>query len=61
MDRELLVVGVSHVISAYDGRATILRVAPVEAFTPDPGEVKLRRQRGQKGGGAAVWTGAGGQ
>lgn len=61
VDQDLLIVGVEFAILLYEGRVTRLRVAPVAAFTPDPGAVKLHKKKGTKGkGGAPNWTGAGG-
>lgn len=60
VQQDLLVAEVTTVLSPFEGRETILRVAPVEAFTPDPGEVKLHKTKGRGRGGSVSWTGAGG-
>ena len=44
LDRELLVAGVSFTLNR-DGRRTELTLGPVEAFAPDPGQVKLKHGR----------------
>ena len=41
------------------GRTTELRLAPISAFTPDPGAVKLHKQRAARAGGSIDWTGMG--
>ena len=61
VQQDLLVVQTEFALSAYEGRQTRLHLAPIEAYTPDPGSVKLHRKRGAGTGGAAVWTGAGGK
>lgn len=61
VDRDLLIAGVSFQVNSYHGRVTILRVGPVEAFTPDPGEVKIKKHGGRRRGrgGSPNWNGAG--
>ena len=54
LDQDLLVVRVKQTAAAGPGRRTHLTIAPAEGYTPDPGEVKLRRhkaggRRGSKG------------
>jgi prophage tail gpP-like protein len=58
VDQDLLIARVEYGLSAAEGEVTRLRVAPAEAFTPDPGQVRIRKHKGQ--GGAPIWTGAGG-
>lgn len=59
VDQDLLVGRVEYVLSPSEGEITRLRVAPIEAYTPDPGEVKIHKSKGKRGD-AAIWTGAGG-
>ncbi len=46
LDRELLIAGVSFSISDKHGRTADLILGPVEAYTPDPGSVKLKKGKG---------------
>ena len=50
IDQDLLVVRVRQTASARHGRNTTLTLAPPEGYTPDPGEVKLRKHKGAKKG-----------
>ena len=58
--QDLLIARVEFSLNASGGRTTALHVAPLEAYTPDPGQVKLHKHRG-RGGNCPCWTGAGGQ
>jgi prophage tail gpP-like protein len=63
VDQDLLVVETKFALDDRGGHITELLVGPVEGYTPDPGQVKLRKKRGRKGrgGGSGVnWTGFGG-
>lgn len=59
LDRPLLIARVSYVLNDKRGRCTDLVLGPVEGFTPDPGQVKVRKNK-VKGGGSIDWNGAGG-
>ena len=60
VDQDLLVVRVEFALNATGGRITRLTVAPVEGYTPDPGEVRIRKKRhGKKKGSGVNWDGAG--
>jgi prophage tail gpP-like protein len=60
VDQDLLIARVEFGLSASEGRITTLTVGPVQGFTPDPGQVRLRKKRGGKAANCPVWTGAGG-
>lgn len=63
VDQDLLVVQVSYSLSPSAGTTCELTVAPVEGYTPDPGQVRIHKTRGRKGrgGGSGVnYSGAGG-
>jgi prophage tail gpP-like protein len=61
VDQDLLIARVEFELSARAGRTTKLHVGPVEGFTPDPGEVKIHKKKGNgKGANCPTWTGAGG-
>ena len=57
--QDLLIAQVTFVLSETGGRQTMLRLAPVAAYTPDPGAVKLHRRK-KGAGGSRDWAGAGG-
>lgn len=59
VDQDLLVASVEFRLTEADGRISVLHVAPVEAFTPDPGQVRVHKKKG-KGGAGNIWSGAGG-
>jgi prophage tail gpP-like protein len=54
LDRDLLVYEHRWKIDASSGSTTELGVGPQEGWTPDPGEVKRRKVKGQ----SAIWTDA---
>ncbi len=58
VNQDLLII---QVVFALDqrGRTTELRLAPISAFTPDPGAVKLHKGRHARAGGSVDWTGMG--
>ena len=56
IDADLLVADVEFAQDSASGSVTALMLAPIEAYTPDPGSVKLRKHKGH-GGGAAGWDG----
>ena len=58
LDQDLLVGRVEFGLAAHEGQVTKLRVAPIQAYTPNPGQVRIHKRHG--GGGAPVWGGAGG-
>ena len=58
VDQDLLVAGVQFNLSNGGGRTTALRLGPIEGYTPDPGQVKLRKHKGSSQSGIN-WTGAG--
>lgn len=66
VDQDLLISGVTFRIDAQGGRVTHLSLGPVEGFTPDTGQVRLKTKRGARGhkgragAGGANWDGAGG-
>ncbi len=43
-----------------EGSITEMELGPVEGYTPDPGEVKVKKGKSGKGKNAVSWTGAGG-
>jgi prophage tail gpP-like protein len=47
IDRDLLVAEVEYLLDDRGGRVTRLLLGPIEGYTPDPGQVKFRRQRGE--------------
>ena len=49
----------THYRKGPDGDVCEMELGPVEGYTPDPGEVKIKKHKGAKGG-AINWTGAGG-
>jgi len=49
IDRELLISKVTYLCDNEGGVRTTLTVGPAEGFTPDPGEVRLRKNRGDFG------------
>lgn len=63
LDQDMLIAGVRFTVGE-QGQETELTVGPPEAYTPDPGEVKLRKHKGSRGkggkGGEFNWSGAGG-
>ena len=60
IDADLLVARVKYFLDATSsGHSTTLELGPVEGYTPDPGEVKLHKTKGRKGGGLNL-SGAGG-
>jgi len=62
VDQDLLIARVEFALAAGTGRTTTLHVAPVQAYTPDPGQVKLHKHKGKgHGGNCPNWQGAGGQ
>ncbi len=64
VDADLLIARVEFALDAHTGRTTTLHVGPVQAFAPDPGQVRLHKQhgrrRGRGRGGCPNWSGAGG-
>ena len=60
IDADLLVVRVRYRLDGYNGHVTELDLGPVEGYMPDPGEVKLHKVKGAKGGSGINWGGAGG-
>jgi prophage tail gpP-like protein len=56
---DLLIVRVKFGVDERLGQVTELDVGPVAGYTPDPGEVRLRKSKG-KGGHGIDWSGAGG-
>ena len=54
--QDLLIVGVTMKMDSISGRTTTLRLAPAEGYTPDPGQVRLRKQKGH-GQGGDIWGG----
>ncbi len=58
IDQDLLIAGVAFHLNE-GGRITVLRVGPVEGYTPDPGQVKLHCRRGKKGKTAPAMDGFG--
>lgn len=59
VDRELLIARVTYRLDDKDGRLTEMIVGPVEGFTPDPGQVHVKKNKA-KGGGVPAWNGFGG-
>jgi prophage tail gpP-like protein len=59
LDRELLIASVTYTLDDRGGRITKMVLGPVEGYTPDPAQVKVRKNK-HKEGGAAIWNGAGG-
>jgi prophage tail gpP-like protein len=51
LDRDLLIAQVEFALDDRGGRITRLMLGPVEGYTPDPGQVKLRRHKGEGHGG----------
>jgi prophage tail gpP-like protein len=49
IDMELLTTNVQHTLTNAGGRQTVISVGPVEGWTPDPGQVKLRKHGKGKG------------
>ncbi|WP_428485944.1 phage baseplate assembly protein [Rhodopila sp.] len=63
IDDDLLVAKVKFVLDATsNGHVTELELGPVAGYTPDPGEVKLKKTKhaGKGRGGGINWSGAGG-
>ena len=56
IDRELLIAHVTYRLGNTEGRLTEMVLGPVEGFTPDPGQVHVRKNRGNR----SDWNGAGG-
>ncbi len=59
---DLLIARAEFAITAQAGKVTTLHVGPVQAYTPDPGAVRLRKHRGHGHGGRGgcpSWDGAG--
>ncbi len=56
INADMLIAGVSYKYDGARGKTCVLTVGPPEGFTPDPGEVRLRkhRARGRKGH-SGVW------
>jgi prophage tail gpP-like protein len=50
IDADMLVASVEYRLDAGTGRTTQLMLGPVEGYTPDPGEVKLKKHKHGKGG-----------
>lgn len=59
VDMTLLIASVTFRLDA-NGRRTELLLGPVAGYTPDPGEVKLKKTKAGKGGTSDSWAGAGG-
>ncbi len=62
VDADLLIARVEFNLSAQSGRTTTLHVGPVQAFTPDPGAVRMHKAHGKRRrrGGCPTWHSAGG-
>ncbi len=54
INADMLIAGVSYRYDPSRGKTCLLTVGPPEGFTPDPGEVRLRKHRGRKGH-SGVW------
>lgn len=63
VEMDLLIARVEFGLTPQAGRTTTLHLGPVQAFTPDPGEVRMHkhkgRGRGRGRGGCPCWDGAG--
>ena len=58
IDQDLLIVTVEFSLDDKGGHQTHLTVGPVQGYTPDPGEVKIKKAKKGKGSGVN-WNGAG--
>lgn len=56
LDLELLIVGVTFGLDGRGGRLTTLRLGPVEGYTPEPGQVRVRKERGNGKGGKGTYS-----
>jgi prophage tail gpP-like protein len=59
VDQDLLIARAEFELTPQAGRVTKLHLGPVEGYTPDPGQVRLRKHKG-KHSNCPIWTGAGG-
>lgn len=62
IDQDLLIVKVEFSLDEHGGHQTHLTVGPVAGYTPDPGQVKVRKGKhgkGGRGGSGVNWDGAG--
>ena len=50
IDMDLLVAQVEYILDERGGRVTRLLLGPIEGYTPDPGQVKVHKHAGHKGG-----------
>lgn len=60
IDADLLVAKVGFKLDDHGGHVTELELGPVEGYAPDPGEVKLHKKKGSKGGSNLNLSGLGG-
>ena len=59
IDADLLIARTKMTLGSSGGHETELQLSPIEGYTPDPAQVKLKKTNKGKGGGSADWSGAG--